>query len=134
MSAQLSPLDAAFLELEEADQSAHMHIGWALIFDPPPKAERPSLERLREQVRGAWTLCPASAAASPRRRWGGSRCRGGDDPARRGAGPGIDDPCRGARFTAADRDTVADLEVMRDGIEESLAELQQLAAAPPAVA
>ncbi len=47
---QLSPLDAAFLELEEADESAHMHIGWALVFDPPPGGERPSLERLREQV------------------------------------------------------------------------------------
>jgi WS/DGAT/MGAT family acyltransferase len=51
MSTQLSPLDAAFLELEEADQSAHMHIGWALIFDPPPNGARPSLEGLREQVR-----------------------------------------------------------------------------------
>ena len=50
MSAQLSPLDAAFLELEEADDAAHMHIGWALVFDPLPGGERPSLERLREQV------------------------------------------------------------------------------------
>jgi diacylglycerol O-acyltransferase len=48
---QLSPLDAAFLELEEADEAAHMHIGWALVFDPPPEGERPSLERLRGQVR-----------------------------------------------------------------------------------
>ena len=48
---QLSPLDAAFLELEEADEAAHMHIGWALVFDPPPEGERPSLEQLRDQVR-----------------------------------------------------------------------------------
>jgi len=48
---QLSPLDAAFLELEEADEAAHMHIGWALVFDPPPEGERPSLEQLRGQVR-----------------------------------------------------------------------------------
>ncbi len=47
---QLSPLDAAFLELEEADEAAHMHIGWALVFDPPPGGERPSLEQLRGQV------------------------------------------------------------------------------------
>ena len=47
---QLSPLDASFLELEEADESAHMHIGWALVFDPPPGGGRPSLERLRRQV------------------------------------------------------------------------------------
>lgn len=58
MSTQLSPLDAAFLELEEANQSAHMHIGWALIFDPPPMAERPSLEGLREQVRGRLDALP----------------------------------------------------------------------------
>jgi WS/DGAT/MGAT family acyltransferase len=51
MSVQLSPLDAAFLELEEADESAHMHIGWALVFDPPPGGGRPSPETLREQVR-----------------------------------------------------------------------------------
>lgn len=50
-SSQLSPLDAAFLELEEADEAAHMHIGWALVFDPPPGGERPALEALREQVR-----------------------------------------------------------------------------------
>ncbi len=58
MSVQLSPLDAAFLELEEADQSAHMHIGWALVFDPPPQSARPSLEELREQVRGRLDALP----------------------------------------------------------------------------
>ncbi|HEU5062506.1 MAG TPA: wax ester/triacylglycerol synthase family O-acyltransferase [Solirubrobacterales bacterium] len=51
MGTHLSPLDAAFLELEEADESAHMHIGWAMIFDPLPSGEPPSLERLREQTR-----------------------------------------------------------------------------------
>lgn len=51
MSNQLSPLDAAFLELEEADSSAHMHIGSALIFEPRPSGQPPSLEKLREQVR-----------------------------------------------------------------------------------
>jgi WS/DGAT/MGAT family acyltransferase len=51
MSNQLSPLDAAFLELEEGDAAAHMHIGSALVFDPLPNGERPSLEKLRAQVR-----------------------------------------------------------------------------------
>ena len=51
MPTQLSPLDAAFLEFEEADEAAHMHIGWALVFDPPPEGARPSHELLREQVR-----------------------------------------------------------------------------------
>jgi hypothetical protein len=31
---QLTALDATFLELEEADQSAHMHIGAAITFEP----------------------------------------------------------------------------------------------------
>ena len=35
MSTSLTPLDATFLELEEADGSAHMHIGGALVFEPP---------------------------------------------------------------------------------------------------
>ena len=51
MGTHLGPLDAAFLELEEADEAAHMHIGWAMVFDPLPGGERPSLERLREQTR-----------------------------------------------------------------------------------
>ncbi|HMI80189.1 MAG TPA: wax ester/triacylglycerol synthase domain-containing protein, partial [Solirubrobacterales bacterium] len=51
MRSHLSPLDGVFLELEEADDAAHMHVGWALVFDPPPGGERPSLEKLREQVR-----------------------------------------------------------------------------------
>ncbi|MGE5335938.1 MAG: WS/DGAT/MGAT family O-acyltransferase [Nitrososphaerota archaeon] len=55
---QLSPLDASFLELEEADEAAHMHIGWALVFDPPPGGERPSIERLRDQVRARLEALP----------------------------------------------------------------------------
>ena len=51
MSNRLSPLDAAFLELEENDSVAHMHIGSALIFEPLPGGGAPSLERLRDQVR-----------------------------------------------------------------------------------
>jgi hypothetical protein len=30
----LNALDATFLELEEADPSAHMHIGGVMIFEP----------------------------------------------------------------------------------------------------
>jgi diacylglycerol O-acyltransferase / wax synthase len=52
MRSHLSPLDAVFLELEQADEAAHMHIGWAAVFDPPPSGERPSVEKLREQTRG----------------------------------------------------------------------------------
>ncbi len=54
----LSPLDAAFLELEEADESAHMHIGWTMIFDPLPGAEAPPLEELRAQTADRLGLLP----------------------------------------------------------------------------
>lgn len=47
---QLSPLDATFLELEDADRSAHMHIGAILVFDPLPGGGTPSLTRLRRHV------------------------------------------------------------------------------------
>jgi hypothetical protein len=36
MSEQLTALDATFLELEQADESAHMHIGAIMLFDPKP--------------------------------------------------------------------------------------------------
>jgi WS/DGAT/MGAT family acyltransferase len=58
MGTHLSPLDAAFLELEEADEAAHMHIGWAMVFEPPPGGERPSLEALREQTRDRLQALP----------------------------------------------------------------------------
>ena len=43
---QLTPLDAAFLELEQADECSHMHIGWAMVFDPLP-GNVPSIEDVR---------------------------------------------------------------------------------------
>ena len=48
MSEHVSPLDATFLELEEADPSAHMHIGGVMIFDPLPGGGTPTLEAVRE--------------------------------------------------------------------------------------
>jgi len=51
MRSHLSPLDTVFLELEEADDALQMHFSWAAVFDPLPGGERPSLERLRDQVR-----------------------------------------------------------------------------------
>jgi diacylglycerol O-acyltransferase len=44
---RITSLDATFLELEQADEGALMHIGAALIFDPLPETgEAPSLEQL----------------------------------------------------------------------------------------
>src|SRR3954453_14541213 len=45
---RLSPLDAAFLEVESA--TAHMHVGWAATFSPPEDAPRPSFEELRDHI------------------------------------------------------------------------------------
>ena len=47
---QLTALDATFLELEEADHSAHMHIGGVMIFEPPPGTGPPGLDDLRAQL------------------------------------------------------------------------------------
>jgi len=44
MSEHLTPLDATFLELEQADESAHMHIGGIMVFDPLPNGGPPSRE------------------------------------------------------------------------------------------
>ena len=47
---QLSPLDATFLELEQADETAHMHIGAALVFDPLPGGGAPALDELQANL------------------------------------------------------------------------------------
>jgi WS/DGAT/MGAT family acyltransferase len=44
---QLTALDATFLELEQADDSALMHIGGALVFEVLPDGGTPALARLR---------------------------------------------------------------------------------------
>lgn len=46
----LTALDATFLELEEADQSAHMHIGAVMLFEPPPGGRAPTIERVRAEL------------------------------------------------------------------------------------
>jgi diacylglycerol O-acyltransferase / wax synthase len=45
---RLSPLDASFLAVETP--SAHMHVGWAAVFEPPNEGVRPSFEQLREHI------------------------------------------------------------------------------------
>ena len=42
----LTALDATFLELEEADDSAHMHIGGVLVFDALPEGSAPSTDEV----------------------------------------------------------------------------------------
>ena len=50
MSEHLTALDATFLELEQADESAHMHIGGVLVFDPLPGGGTPSREDMCQQL------------------------------------------------------------------------------------
>ena len=49
MGEQLSALDATFLELEEIDQSAHMHIGGVMILEPHAGGA-PPLQQIRRDV------------------------------------------------------------------------------------
>lgn len=73
----LTPLDATFLEFEQADPSAHMHIGALMVFDPRPArcdADLGGAARTRgpagsTRFRGSAGACRdgASAACSGRR-------------------------------------------------------------------
>ena len=50
MSDQLSALDATFLELEQSDEGATMHIGGIMVFDPLPDGGTPTIEALRTSI------------------------------------------------------------------------------------
>ena len=50
MSEHLTPLDATFLELEQADESAHMHIGGIMVFDALPDGRSPSREEVCQHL------------------------------------------------------------------------------------
>jgi diacylglycerol O-acyltransferase / wax synthase len=45
---RLSALDSAFLAVETP--TAHMHVGWAAVFDPPTDRAAPSFEELRAHI------------------------------------------------------------------------------------
>ena len=45
---RLAPLDEAFLTVESP--SAHMHVGWAAVFDPPAREPTPTFEELRDHI------------------------------------------------------------------------------------
>jgi WS/DGAT/MGAT family acyltransferase len=55
---QLTALDATFLELEQADDSALMHIGGALMFEPLPGGGTPAIEQMREHLAQRLDLLP----------------------------------------------------------------------------
>src|SRR4051794_30138093 len=47
---RLTAIDATFLELEELDDAAHMHIGAVLEFDPAADRRPPTLAELRAML------------------------------------------------------------------------------------
>src|SRR5450755_3463632 len=47
---QLTALDASFLELEQADDGALMHIGAVLVFDPLPGGGTPTIGEVRQHL------------------------------------------------------------------------------------
>ena len=61
MGEQLSMLDTMFLELEQFDETAHMHIGAALVFDPLPGGGTPDIMELRGYVSGRMGALPRFA-------------------------------------------------------------------------
>lgn len=58
MADQLTPLDATFLELEDADESAHMHIGGLLVFEPVGGGGAPPLDAVCEHLAGRIAALP----------------------------------------------------------------------------
>lgn len=64
-------LDATFLELEEADESAHMHIGGVLVFEPADERSAPTLNQLRANVADRLPLLPRYRQRLSRPRTGG---------------------------------------------------------------
>jgi len=71
MGTHLSALDATFLELEEADESAHMHIGGIMVFDPPPGDGPPSLDQLCEHLSSRLPALPRYSQRLSHPRTGG---------------------------------------------------------------
>jgi len=69
MAEHLSALDATFLELEEADDAAHMHIGAVSIFE----GDAPSVEELRELLSARMDLLPRYHQRLSAHRTGGLR-------------------------------------------------------------
>jgi diacylglycerol O-acyltransferase len=55
---QLTALDASFLELEQADDGALMHIGAALVFDPLPGGGTPGIGEVRRHLERRLELLP----------------------------------------------------------------------------
>jgi diacylglycerol O-acyltransferase / wax synthase len=82
MSEYLSALDATFLELEQADESAHMHIGSIMVFEPADGSGAPSREQLLAHLSKRLPTLPRYSQRLSQPRTGGlSWPRWQEDPA-----------------------------------------------------
>ena len=71
MADPLAPLDATFLELEQMDEGATMHIGGVMVFDPLPGGAVPSLAAVRTDIASRLTLLPRYCERLSSERTGG---------------------------------------------------------------
>ncbi len=71
MSDRLSALDATFLELEQLDEGATMHIGSVMVFDALPDGSVPSLSALRDHLAVRLRQLPRYAQRLSTERTGG---------------------------------------------------------------
>jgi WS/DGAT/MGAT family acyltransferase len=68
---QLTALDATFLELEQADEGATMHIGGIMVFDALPGGGSPSLEAVRASLAARLAQLPRYSQRLSSERTGG---------------------------------------------------------------
>jgi diacylglycerol O-acyltransferase len=81
MSNSLTALDATFLELEQMDEGATMHIGGVMVFDPVPHGDVPTLDAVCENIASRLTLLPRYSQRLSAERTGGLTWpRWEDDP------------------------------------------------------
>jgi len=67
----LTALDATFLELEQMDEGATMHIGGVMVFDPLPDGTVPALEAVCTDIASRLTLLPRYSQRLSSERTGG---------------------------------------------------------------
>ena len=71
MGDPLTALDATFLELEQLDEGATMHIGAVMVFDPLPGGDIPTLDAVGTHVASRLALLPRYAMRLSSERTGG---------------------------------------------------------------
>ncbi len=71
MADPLTALDATFLELEQMDEGATMHIGGVMVFDPLPDGDVPGLEAMCTNIASRLALLPRYSQRLSSERTGG---------------------------------------------------------------